>query len=666
MCAPLRAILAAVLLALGVNATLAADPGPFDGKTFKGRIAWSADGNHNDQDDWAASPVALAIFAQAGARERLVHFDYNSILPQTDPEWEKIHAASVLGAAERYGYERSVFHDCRKDSEAAANSIARAIDASSAEDPLYFIIAGPVGVPLKGILKSDPVKRKHVYCISHSAWNDGFARRYTFTHTKRSVIPSGVRWVQIEDQNRLLSKTPYGRPAEAGEFQPYFWMRDSADARVRFLWERMLVSTRPDPSDAGMAYFLVTGDEQADPEKLRLLLDRHEAVKPVPFRRRVRIEAENFEVLDGCEVEYVDDRSASHRISVRLTGSGSARIRTAFDQPYTATAARYDVDVRYFDDAGRSELKLTLSGAQQGDSWTASADDRAWHSHTLTGVRLRRGDQIAVEIRRDGGEVLKLDYLDLRLAGEGGAYFPPPETQGGWRSLVAANQEPSPEQKARVREVAGLDWDRLADANAYVRTLTQTNSLLVIRRGWVAGEWHTFTNPRGIASCTKSLTALAMAKLFDLSDAGRLPANFGGRIGIDDEAWRYLPAAWAEAEPDRKKILLRHLLTMTSGLTPYDGPYQADYEQKLFAQTVEAPPGTVWGYASVPVDMLSLVIENVTGGTEAEFFQREIHTRLGGAQITWGTFGAHTGAREGPWAAPASRRGSWRGWGISS
>lgn len=44
---------------------------------FKGRIAWSADGNFNDEDDWAASPLALAIFAEFGMKEKLVHFDYN-------------------------------------------------------------------------------------------------------------------------------------------------------------------------------------------------------------------------------------------------------------------------------------------------------------------------------------------------------------------------------------------------------------------------------------------------------------------------------------------------------------------------------------------------------------------------------------------------------------
>ena len=152
-----------------------AESGPFDGKTFKGRIAYSADGNFNDPDDWAASPVALAIFAECGVKGRLVHFDYNCILPKTDPKWEKTHAESVLGAAKRYGYDLSVFHDCQRDLDGAVASIARAIDESSAESPLYFIVAGPMEVPYLGIQKSDPQKRKFVYCISHSRWNDGFS-----------------------------------------------------------------------------------------------------------------------------------------------------------------------------------------------------------------------------------------------------------------------------------------------------------------------------------------------------------------------------------------------------------------------------------------------------------------------------------------------------------
>jgi len=52
--------------------------------------------------------VTLAILAEAGLKERLVHFDYNCILPLTDPEWEKIHAESVLGAADRYGFNQAM------------------------------------------------------------------------------------------------------------------------------------------------------------------------------------------------------------------------------------------------------------------------------------------------------------------------------------------------------------------------------------------------------------------------------------------------------------------------------------------------------------------------------------------------------------------------------
>jgi len=272
---------------------------PFDGKTFHGRIAYSADGNHNDPDDWAASPMSLAILAECGLKDRVVHFHYNCILPLTNPEWEKIHAESVLGTAERYGYDKSIFFDCRKELDKTVADITRMVNESSADNPLYFIVAGPMQVPVMGILKSDPDKRKHVFCVSHSNWNDGLVSRYTFTHTKRDIIETGVNWVQIPDQNRLLAQSRYGKPAKPEEFKQYFWMRDSTDSRVRYLWDRMVVSTRPDPSDAGMTYFLATGDESATPEKLKSLIEDHVVPPLVGARAKVRLEAENFITLDG-------------------------------------------------------------------------------------------------------------------------------------------------------------------------------------------------------------------------------------------------------------------------------------------------------------------------------------------------------------------------------
>lgn len=391
------------------------DSGPFDGTTFRGRIAYSADGNFNDPDDWAASPVALAIFAEAGVKDRLVHFDYNCIMTRNDPQWQKIHAESVLGAVKHYGYDASVFHDCQVDVDRAVASIARAINASSADNPLYFIVAGPMEVPFLGIQKSDPQKRKFVHCISHSRWNDGFASALPgdfFRYNKRSVIESGVNWVQIQDQNRLLSFSRYGSPAKPEEFRPYFWMRDSQDPNVRFLWERMLISTRPDPSDAGMAWFLVTGDEEGIPDKLQRLLDGKTVPKLVGARAGVRIEAENFQVLEGCKPEDRNDRSASHRLNVARSGdNASYRIRTHFHQPYVAARGRYDADVRCLDEPGeRSRFKLFLNGVPLGEAFEIPGDGQGWTSHTIRDVTIQLGDEITVDVNGPG----RIDYVQLK------------------------------------------------------------------------------------------------------------------------------------------------------------------------------------------------------------------------------------------------------------
>jgi hypothetical protein len=406
---------AAAVLAHVAAGPLLCQPGPFDGKNFHGRIAYSADGNHNDEDDWAASPVALAIFAEFGVTDKLVHFDYNAILNNTDPKWEKIHEASVLGAVERYGYDRSRFYDDQKDVEGAIESIARAINASSADDPLFFIIAGPMEVAYRGIQKAEPEKRKYVFCISHSRWNDGFAPNYKFNYNKRSVIPSGVKWVQIQDQNAFLAPGRYGRPSTPEEWSAFHWMRDSDDEKVRFLWQRLQVTRRADCSDAGMAYFLMTGDERSEIEKLRKLLDDKVIPAPIDRREYIRIEAENFLTLDGFDLDYRNDPQVSHRISVRLAGqSGEGRIRTPFEQPYTAIHGLYDVDIRYFDEkSGQSRLAFYINGAQQGDDWRASADDDTWRTHTISGVDIHAGDEIMVALERDAAEPGKIDYVQL-------------------------------------------------------------------------------------------------------------------------------------------------------------------------------------------------------------------------------------------------------------
>ena len=413
-----RAFRRAGLLSLLAAASLLAQSGPFDGKSFHGRIAWSADGNHNDEDDWAASPVALAIFAAFGVQDQLVHFDYNSILNNNDPAWAKTHEQSVLGAVERFGYDRPRFFDCQTQLEAAIAGLAAAIDVSSADDPLYLVIAGPMEVAYRAIQRSDPAKRKHVYAISHSNWNDGYSPRYAYNFTKRDVIPSGVKWVQIRDQNRFLSTSPFGRPAEPSEWRPFHWLRDATDEKLRLLWERLRVSTRADCSDAGMAYFLMTGDEESEIEKVRGLLEARRIPAPLDPRPVVRVEAENFLDLEGFEVDFNRAyRDVSHRMNVQLTAA-RGRLRTPVEQPYMARRARYDVQVRYFDGrGGASGLSLFVNGRRVGEAWRAGDDDDAWKSRAFEDVVIAYGDELAIEIERDGEERGRVDYVELTYRG---------------------------------------------------------------------------------------------------------------------------------------------------------------------------------------------------------------------------------------------------------
>jgi len=170
--------------------------------------------------------------------------------------------------------------------------------------------------------------------------------------------------------------------------------------------------TAKNNTDSTMTYFLLTGDEEANLDKLKSLLNDRQMPQIEKHRRVVRIEAENFRNLGGFKVEY-GDRRASHRLNVGMRNIGMDSITTTFNDIYTV-GGRYDVDVRYFDEKdGRSEFKLLVGGVQRGEPWTASADTGSWQSKTVADVPVKVDDEIKVEVRGDGGEAGKLDYVQL-------------------------------------------------------------------------------------------------------------------------------------------------------------------------------------------------------------------------------------------------------------
>src|SRR5512136_2271791 len=145
------------------------------------------------------------------------------------------------------------------------------------------------------------------------------------------------------------------------------------------------------------------------------------------------------------------------------------------------------------------------------------------------------------------------------IADESRDYYPPPESRGGWR--VAADAD-------KARTLAGMDRQRLQSACAWNRRLAVPSVVVIIRHGYLVAEWcengadqQTRFN---IHSCTKSFTGTAYGILFDDARRGRLAG--GQPVDLDSPAYAYIPAGYPLTDPRKERILLRHLLSMTSGI----------------------------------------------------------------------------------------------------
>ena len=216
------------------------------------------------------------------------------------------------------------------------------------------------------------------------------------------------------------------------------------------------------------------------------------------------------------------------------------------------------------------------------------------------------------------------------------AYYPPSEANGGWRSLITPGVPASPAERAAVLQVAGMDW--AAIEKAWQRVAPHGGSLVVIRRGWVVGEWGPST-PYHVASVAKSFTAMAMMRLFDQSDAGQLAKT----IGEKDHAADYLPPVWLHGNPAKAGIQVEHLMTMTSGLAFHDSPKpSSSYLSTVLNQKTAFAPKTVWTYSSQPVDLLSLIVTDVTGKKLRDYFRFQIGARIGMAPMVWQSMGSYT------------------------
>jgi CubicO group peptidase (beta-lactamase class C family) len=198
-------------------------------------------------------------------------------------------------------------------------------------------------------------------------------------------------------------------------------------------------------------------------------------------------------------------------------------------------------------------------------------------------------------------------------------YFPPPESQGGWRKL---------EKPGEIRRLAGMDPEKLADLRQWLLASDNRGFAAdVIRNGYIVLQVErgnsAKTDARRVASVSKAICATVLAIASERSQQGLTPR----KMKFDDLAFDFIPWAQPLSDPRKAQIKVKQLLNHTSGIcpeatgAPNDGTWEyiLGHSGDKRTQRLAFAPGTGCGYSTHAFCHAALVCETVTGKPYDQF-----------------------------------------------
>jgi CubicO group peptidase (beta-lactamase class C family) len=227
------------------------------------------------------------------------------------------------------------------------------------------------------------------------------------------------------------------------------------------------------------------------------------------------------------------------------------------------------------------------------------------------------------------------------VTAQAGDYFPPPDSEGGWRTAKDAKE---------VREKANMDLSRLEDAYKVTERSSPHGGLLVVRHGYLVFEKYF-----GRASRDGNPDMASTGKAFTSIACGIMLKEFHDKIpdGLDTKVFteKYLPEAFPLDDPRKADIKLGQLLCMTAGYWgegeaptgishgvvthPHKVPGQniKDLDMSSLRVPLWIAPGEGYSYSSPSPHIASLVLRHVTGMELQDY----INERLG-KPMGWGAW----------------------------
>ena len=224
--------------------------------------------------------------------------------------------------------------------------------------------------------------------------------------------------------------------------------------------------------------------------------------------------------------------------------------------------------------------------------------------------------------------------LPALASGAEAAYYPPPDSGGGWRA-----------RKPDARQLAKFD-----EALECAKGSTKHGGLLVAHQGWLIYEKYFGLGSReatpNAASCGKAFTSVALGILL-----GERPDLFPS--GLDQKVFtpRYLPEeAFPLDDPAKADIKLGQLLAMTAGLAGNNPAYVRGQEVKLTRTGADGwqamvdhtalttplwtKPGGGYCYATAAPHIVSIILRRLTGIELQSYLEEKVARPLG-----WGRWG---------------------------
>ncbi len=234
--------------------------------------------------------------------------------------------------------------------------------------------------------------------------------------------------------------------------------------------------------------------------------------------------------------------------------------------------------------------------------------------------------------------VAALCQLSVRAAG----YFPPPDSQGGWRTLTGP---------AALRKKAGMDAAALERADEFTRRCTQNGGLLVVRKGYLVHERYFGRAGRNVnpdmASTGKAFTSIACGIMLE-EFRSRFPDGLATKVFTE----QFLPEALPLDDPRRAEITLGHLLCMSAGYWGEGGSPTAVADGKVIQlkavpgqnirdldrSSLQVPmwtnAGAGYSYSSPAPHIASMVLRRVTGMELDRYLDERLARPMG-----WGPWG---------------------------